>query len=220
MPNIPPPEKPPAAPALVSVPAGTRLSRVHSSRFGACQFNPTLADSHWGGGRFDATEADPYGFLYAGADDECAVCEALLRDLPLEAGSRLLPRVALAGRSLSRLLLSSNVTVVSLSSGKDLARIGQGDNWLVSCPAAEYGFTRRWARAIRSWSPAAEGFVWPSRRDASKVAYVFFEDRLSAKLVDDRNDPLFEAGGLALDSVVGEKYLLTLLAEYRVTLSV
>jgi hypothetical protein len=220
VPNVPPPEKPPAAPALSRVPAGTRISRVHSTELGASQFNPTLADSHWGGGRFDATEADPYAYLYAGADDECAVCEALLRDLPLGSGFRLLPRAALSGRSLSRLVLSSDVTVVSLMSGKDFSRIGQGDNWLVSCPSADYGFTRRWAHAIRSWSPPAEGFVWPSRRDPSKAAYVFFEDRFSAELVDDRSDPLFKAGGLALDSLPGEKYLVSLLAKYWVTLSV
>jgi len=220
VPNIPPPEEPPGAPALTSIPAGTRISRVHSASFGASELNPTLADSHWGGGRFDAMAADPYAYLYAGADDECAVCEALLRDLPLESGSRFLPRAAVAGRSLSRLVLSSEVTVVSLQSGKDFARLGQGDSWLVSCPSAEYAFTRRWARAIRSWSPEAEGFVWPSRRDPSKAAYVFFEDRLSAQLTDDTSDPLFTAGGLALDSGIGEKYLKALLAAYRVTLSI
>lgn len=193
---------------------------MHSTSLAASRFNPVLADSHWGGGRFDATEADPYAYLYAGIDDECAVCEALLRDVPLESGSRFLPRAAFSGRSLSRLVVSSDVTLVSLRDGEDLARMGQGDTWLVSCPSSEYGFTRRWAHAIRSWSPTAEGIVWRSRRDPSRDAYVFFADRVSAELLDDTSDPLFESGGLALDSLPGERLLVRLLAKYRVTPSV
>lgn len=199
---------------------GTRLSRVHSRQFGAGQFNPTLADPHWGGGRFDATAEDPYGYLYAGSDDECAVCEALLRDLPLDPhAGRLLPRAAITGRVLSRLVLSTDVQLVGLCDGKDLARLGQGDTWLTSCPSSEYGYTRRWARAIRQWAPQARGLVWPSRRDPSKRAYVFFEDRFSAGLEEDLQGLPSTVGGLPLDTGIGELYLLHILDKYWVTLA-
>jgi hypothetical protein len=205
---------------VVVLRAGTRFSRVHSSRFAAAEFNRTLADPHWGGGRFDATHVDRYGYLYAGGDDECAVCEALLRDLPLDpGGGRILPRAAVAGRVLSRLILNADVVAVSLCDGEELARIGQGDNWLVSCPSAEYGATRRWGHAIRRWAPAAAGLVWPSRRDPAKRAYVFFADRCSAPFDEDTGGFPPAPGGLALDSGLGERYLLDVLARYWVTLA-
>jgi RES domain len=222
MPNVAVPSRPPDDPARVSLPKGTRLSRVHASRFGATEFNPTLADPHWGGGRFDATEAAPYEYLYAGSDDECAVCEALLRDLPLDAhGGRFLLRRAVADLVLSRLTVTSPVDLVRLCTGDDLARIGQGDSWLISCPSAEYGFTRRWAHALRAWAPWAVGFVWPSRRDLSKRAYILFGDRLGASLAatESTEDDPMPARSLRFDSVPGEELLLAILAKYRVTLA-
>lgn len=220
MPNVRPPAAPPGEPSIVVLPRGTRLSRVHSDGYAATAFNPTLADPHWGGGRFDATEADRYGYLYAGDDDECAVCETLLRDLPLESGKgRILPRRAVAGRVLSRLRLTADVSLVGLCDGKQLARLGQGDTWLVSCPSSEYGASRRWGHAIRRWAPAAAGLVWRSRRDASKRAYVFFEDRFSARFEEDGRGIPSTLGGLPLDSGVGERYLLEILSEYWVTLA-
>lgn len=219
MPNVKPPDAPPAVPAVVHLPAGSRLSRVHDSEFAADRFNPTLADTHWDGGRFDATDLDRYAYLYAGSDDECAICESLLRDLPLDlTGARFLPRAATAGRLLSRLILSADVPLVSLCNGKELARIGQGDNWLTSSPAAEYGQTRRWGHAIRRWAPDAAGLVWPSRRDPSKRAYVFFADRFTASLAEETGGSPPASGSLRLDSAEGERYLLEILARYHVTM--
>lgn len=220
MPSSKPPVAPPGDPRIVSLAAGTVLSRVHSKSFTAVQFNPTLADPHWGGGRFDATQSDPYGFLYAGSDDDCAVCEVLLRDVPLDAsGGRILPRATVKDRVLSRVTVSADVPLVSLCDGQDLARLGQGDNWLISCPSAEYGATRRWAHAIRSWAPDAQGFIWPSRRDLSKRAVILFEDRFSAVVEEVVRGGSLTPSGLRLDSEEGERYLRTILERYWMTLA-
>jgi hypothetical protein len=226
MPNRQPPKTPPAEPRLVTLAAGTRLSRVHSAQFGAAQFNPTLADPHWGGARFDATEADRYGYLYAGSDSACAVAETLLSDLPeAPGGGRFLPRSKIARRKISRLILSADVPLVSLCDGGELGRLGQDDNWLASCTSAEYPFTRRWGHALRAWVSEAQGFVWPSRRDAAKRAYVLFEDRFTAALTLDPDERAEDTealppvpGQLALDTPDGERYLLSILAHYSVTL--
>jgi hypothetical protein len=202
----------------VTLAAGARLARVHSKDFAVAQFNPTLADPHWGGGRFDATPADRYDYLYAGSDDECAVCEALLRELPIDNGCRFLPRAQVVGRVLGRLRLSAAVPLVSLCDGKELGRLGQ-DDWLVTSPAAEYGFTRRWAHAIRRWAPQAAGLVWRSHRDPAKRSYVFFADRFDARLEEDEEGLPPTAGGLALDEGVGERYLREILVRYSVTLA-
>lgn len=220
MPNHPPPDDPPGKPAVAVLPPGTVLSRVHSRAFSATAFNPTPADPHWGGGRFDSTLDDPYGFLYAASDDECAICEALLRDLPLDsAGGRLLPRAAVNDRVLSRITVAADLRLVSLCDGKELARLGQGDDWLVACPSAEYGYTRRWGHAIRRWAPKTAGFVWRSRRDPSKRAYVLFEDRMNDAIEESRRGLPPATGGLPLDHGIGEKYLREILARYWATLA-
>ncbi len=99
MPNRPPPDAHSGKLARSRLKARVRLTRIHDARFGAASFNPTPADRHWGGGRFDATQDDPYAFLYAGRDELCAVAEALLRNLMLlPTGSFVLPKKALSGR--------------------------------------------------------------------------------------------------------------------------
>ena len=72
------------APQLFPLPAGTRLTRIHSADFDVTGFNPTVARSDLRGGRFDSTPDDEYAFLYAAADDATAVSEALLRDLQID----------------------------------------------------------------------------------------------------------------------------------------
>ena len=213
MPSYPPSDSPPGEPVRLKLTAGRVLHRVHSEDYDGNTFNPTLADPHWGGGRFDSTEADPYGFLYASSDDEGAVCEALLRDVPLEDhGSRLLLRKAYEDRVLSEVVLQEEAELVSLLNGKALGRLGQGgDTWLVTCSSAEYGMTRRWAHSIRAWAPWAEGLAWRSRRDPDKLAYVFFDDRLKSS---------FElVSSLRLASHEGERRLREILAGYSVGLS-
>lgn len=222
MPNVSVPATPPATPARVVLPAGTRLSRIHGIEFAVTAFNPNPADRHWGGGRFDGTDDDPYPFLYAGSDDEIAVCEALLRDLPLEPESgRFLPLAAVAGKALGRLVVKEDIALVGLRTGKELARLGQGDNWLSSAPAAEYGFTRRWGHAIRAWAPWAQGLVWPSRREPAKLAYVFFGDRFAPgqACLEGLAHEVLPSGQSRLDVDPGRAYLQTILVEYRVALA-
>ncbi len=142
MPNRPPPDAYSGKPARFRLKARVRLTRIHDARFGAVSFNPTLADRHWGraaeeprggGGRFDATQDDPYAFLYAGGDALCAVAEALLRNLMLlPTGSFVLPKKALSGRKISWIASQEDLELVSLRSGRDLAKLGQ-DSWLTKC---------------------------------------------------------------------------------------
>lgn len=148
---------------------------MHSGDFAPTAFNPTPAPTADRGGRFDSLDGD-YGYLYAGEDHYVAVAEALLRDVPFpEGGPRQLPFRVVRNRNLSWLETTRDLSLVSLR-GADLGHVGQ-DVWLTKCEAAEYVQTRRWAAAIRRWVPDAAGFVWRSRRDEERLAYVFFDDR-------------------------------------------
>ncbi len=220
MPNVPPLSDYDGDPMCWTLPAGTPLSRIHNIAWDVCDFNPTLADRHWGGGRFDATEDDQYGYIYAGTSDPVAVSETLLRDLPIDdSGARLLPMRSLQERRFGWLSPRADLDLVSLRSGADLGAVSQ-DTWLVQAPSHEYGQTRRWAHAIRSWATWATGFVWYSRREPDGLALVFFADRCPP-------DPFEEITGHTpvpvldsrLDLGAGHIYVRELLARYRVTVS-
>ncbi|OIJ65156.1 RES family NAD+ phosphorylase [Streptomyces mangrovisoli] len=179
MPNYRPPEHLTATPAKAVLTRGTVLHRVHSLHRPATAFNPRPAHCLYGGGRFDATACDRYGYLYAGTTPAAAVCETLLRSLPFDpaGGPRLLPRAAVRGRGVSTLRLAADVTVVALMTAQDLAGVHQ-DSWLVQTEAAEYAYTRDWAHWIRRHTePWAQGMVWSSKREPGDRTVVLFGDR-------------------------------------------
>lgn len=198
---------------------GTRLSRVHSASFEPTEFNQSVAASNLRGGRFDATPEDQYAFLYAASDDATAIAEVLLRDLPIDRrGAQLLPARALRNRQLSWIEPTTDLPLVSLRSGEDLAAVAQ-DQWLVSSPASEFAMTRRWALAIRAWAPWAAGFAWPAHREPSGTAYVFFGDRCPTGCFEVVTaDVLLPPDARAIDEGPGAIYVREILSRYRVTL--
>ncbi|RYG85347.1 RES domain-containing protein [bacterium] len=173
-------------PALASVATttlapGSTLWRIHADRWKSTQFNPTvrtgasdfdaLTDN---GGRFDATDADRFAYLYAAEDTIGAVAEALLRDRT-SPPPYILRRAKLEGLVLAKLETLKPLKVALLH-GRGLTAIGQ-DAWLSGCGPRSYGITREWARAVRAWSPEAVGLVWRSRLDNDRRVYILFEDR-------------------------------------------
>ena len=198
--------------------AGATLTRIHDAKFGAGEFNPTVASSPFAGGRFDSTAGDEYAFLYAAEDDATAICETLLRDLPADdRGSRLLPRSRLAGLRISRLRTTCDLELVALRTGKDLAAVGQ-DTWLSTAPASEYSTTRRWATAIRGWAPWAAGLTWRSPREPEGFAYIFFADRCPTGCFEEEDDLPFPPQRGDLGVGPARLYLEEILASYRVVL--
>ncbi|MET7602414.1 RES family NAD+ phosphorylase [Streptomyces avermitilis] len=179
MPNHRPPAALTGTPGKAILARGTLLHRVHSVHRDAAAFNPRPTHCLYGGGRFDGTSCHPYGYLYAGSTPAAAVCETLLRSVPFDpsGGPRLLPRVSVERRGLSALRLTTDLDVVSLMTGQDLAAVHQ-DSWLVQTEAADYAYTRDWAHWIREHTdPWAQGFVWSSKREPGDRAVVLFGDR-------------------------------------------
>jgi hypothetical protein len=196
-------------PAIMRINPGTDLWRVHPRDRSATEFNQIVADDVFGGYRFDGTSADQYSFLYAASDCETALLETLGRDVPFDhKGLRLIVRQALYRQCISAISVIKPLSLISLLSGEDLAAVCQ-DEWLVQCDASEYPQTRRWGSWLRKQAPAANGIVWPSRRNISHRAIVLFGDRCT-------NVAEVIAGTTVdLDTMEGAAYINTKLAAHH-----
>jgi hypothetical protein len=218
--NVKPPSAHARIPIQITLPAGTVLFRVHQKVFDADSFSPVPSHRYYGGGRFDATDDDPYPYLYAGESVDVAVAETLLRDLPADdTGVRQLPRTRTVGRRISAVEIIADVDLVTLSSGTDLGAVAQ-DTWLTTCDPRDYAQSRHWAHWIRSRTKTAAGYVWLSRREPGRQAYVLFGDRMAPKTVRTIADPRVPAGDEAdFDTSRGRRVLRNRLARYNVALS-
>ncbi len=177
MPPIPPPKYYNGTPRGFVLPAGSPLYRVHRNRWDATAYSPVLADTHFGGGRFDPMKGDEYPYLYAGLTPRTAVAEVLLRGLERdEQGARLLPRAAVRGRAFSTVETTTDLDLLALTNLAELSAVGQ-DEWLVHALPDDYGKTRRWAQWLREQAPWAKGLIWPSKRDVGERSVILFGDR-------------------------------------------
>ncbi|WP_407840168.1 RES family NAD+ phosphorylase [Streptomyces sp. DSM 116496] len=167
------------------IPAGTELWRVHKAKYRPTQFNPTLADIHFEGGRFEGTVLDPYHSLYLADSALTAVAESVLRSVPWTGEKRVIPYALVQGRSLRVLRTTCDLTVVSLVGEADLAAVRRNAELLDD--ERNYAKARRWASEIRAQAPDATGLVWQSRRNRPENAVVLFHDRF-----DDRHGRALE----------------------------
>ena len=219
MPNVAPPAHYDGTPNRYLLRRGTCLWRVHLSKRRPGGFNPCPAHALFGGARFDATRGHEYPFYYAGLDEETALSESLLRDLPPDDhGTRVLPRVAVEGRRISGLTVTSDLTLVSLISGADLAAIGQ-DFWLVTAAGSEYAQTRGWAHWLRDQAEWAHGFAWSSLRNMGGTAIILFGDRCATAFGKDYEQTLLHDVPplhVDLDNMAGADWLTKRLKAFRV----
>lgn len=211
MPNYAPPKAYTGTPAPYLLPAGTRVWRVHARAYPATAFNSHRADMHFGGSRFDATDDDPYPYLYVASRDTTALTETLVRGLPFGRGQkRILQRKAVSGRRLCALETMAELRLISLISSPDLAAVLQ-DEWLVQADPRDYAFTRRWAHWLHQQVPWAQGLVWGSRRDLGELSIMLFGDRCPGQVIQ-----IASQGCRNLDDAAGAVTLNSLLAPYSV----
>ena len=210
---------PPALPcdtlAYTELPAGTTLWRVHRTHRSAAEFCPVPSDDLFGGGRFDSTSKDLYPFMYAAFTPETALCETLLHGLRFRGRTRQLLRREVKGRSLSNLTTTTGLTLLSLATSTDLARICQPDDWLLRADGHEYAQTRAWARWLREHASSVHGLIWQSRHNLPERSLILFGDRCPAgALVPDVSER-----PVKLDDAPGAAYLNRRLSPYAVTVS-
>ncbi|HET9197264.1 MAG TPA: RES family NAD+ phosphorylase [Solirubrobacterales bacterium] len=212
----PPPARFTGEVATTVLTAGTVLARVHQTVYGPVDYNPVGSDVLFGGGRFDSTAEDPYGFLYGAATDRAALAEALLRDVPADdRGARFLAKKYWRGRGLSRFEVTRSLTLVSLVSGEDLGAIGQ-DTWLTTCDPGDYPQTRAWAHWLRRRREDAAGLVWLSKRQPGVRSFCLFGDRCPPGALVPAAGPL--PGPCAFEAEDGFAWLRENLAGFRVAI--
>lgn len=155
---------------------GTRLHRVHQSKYKADQFNP----GNQGNARFSPIQ-DGQGraipTLYAGTTLPCALMETVFHDVPHTVGFKSIDKAKLEGQVHSEVVVAAPVKLVDLSS-VPLRKLGVTRKQLIDTEKDQYAGTRKWAVAFHGQCPDAQGLTWVSRQDDSARAVMLFGDRI------------------------------------------
>ncbi len=177
--------KPPARladPAIITLPAGTLLERVHDRNHAANSFNPCQGAPTRFAPVHD-TQGDCVPSLYAAGTLDAAIYETIFHDVPVTAKRKTVPRTLIQSRAHGRLQVLRNLRLVSLR-GPDLRRWRISRNSLITTSPKLYRDTARWAEAIHHRFPDVEGLLWTSNQCDPDTAYLFFGDRVAPRDFD------------------------------------
>jgi hypothetical protein len=150
------------------VDAGTRIHRIHQTRYAAKHFGRS---GEW---RFDAPDKKSFGTLYAGLSAEVAFVETILRGRGCYVAQAELDVRSFCTFVTKRALKLVSLYGASLTKLKATAAISSG-------PA--YDISQNWAHAFWSHSDRPDGIVYRSTHDDDHHALVLF-DRASAAIDD------------------------------------
>lgn len=165
--NLPPPPELFDAEAA-DLPGGSTIYRLHRRAFGATSFNPGPKPPS----RFAFFGTPPVPVLYAAENEQAAVAETILHDVPVTGGF-ILPEQyenALLSRIETRRALR-----LAVFHGLGLRRLRVAAEQLTASGAWAYPQTVKWAQAAHG--AGFDGIVWMSRMCNDAKAYVFFGDR-------------------------------------------
>ena len=188
--------------SMIILPVDSILHRVHLAHYGATAFNPGVH----GNARFSPirnAEGQPIPTLYAGASLACALMETVFNDVPHVPGFKSLDRARFIRQVHSTLTLRQPLQLVDLAS-IPLRRLGISRRQLIDTEKDTYPATRRWAEAIHTQCPSAQGLSWISRQDDSARALVLFGDRIEAGALvqSGASSPLLDEAGTCCDAVL------------------
>lgn len=188
--------------SMIILPVDSILHRVHLAHYGATAFNPGVH----GNARFSPirnAEGQPIPTLYAGASLACALMETVFHDVPHVPGFKSLDRARFIRQVHSTLTLRQPLQLVDLAS-IPLRRLGISRRQLIDTEKDTYPATRRWAEAIHTQCPSAQGLSWISRQDDSARALVLFGDRIEAGALvqSGASSPLLDEAGTCCDAVL------------------
>jgi len=163
---------------MTAWPKGEVIHRIHSSIYRSNQFNP----GPHGNARFSPIQASSGSnipTLYGGTTFDCAAMETVFHDVPFVAGLKTFDKLKLAGHVYSQVTPKRDLSLVDLSVTA-LKKLGIRRDQLIDTEKDEYPNTRKWAEAVYTACPHAEGLSWVSRQDDRALAIVIFGDRVAA----------------------------------------
>lgn len=193
-----PPDPSSLDPLIGSWPAGRSIVRVHTLGRGPAEF------ARGGGaiGRFhplSVSDDSVIPWLYGAEDDEGAICETVLHDIPFVLGARL-TEARLAGRAIATIAPHRDLRLVELR-GLGLRRLGLRRTDIVDTLPTAYPKTTRWAQALHDCPAHPDGLLWQARPDDAKESLVLFGDRVGEDEFDVIDEPILLALGEGLDRV-------------------
>lgn len=161
---------------LVTWPKGKIIERIHSSQFGATEFNPGKGKS-----RFSPilnSKGKNIPTLYGGENLPVAMMETVLHDLPTPCEDAPVELSTLDNLSRSQIFAKEDIQLVDLNP-RFMKKHGitQGD--LLGSSADNYPETQKWAEKIHDDNPEAQGLQWASRQHGDK-AVMLFGDRIAS----------------------------------------
>lgn len=174
--GLPPPPKSLDA-TLVTWGAGLEFHRIHDLAFGGNEFNTSAK----GNARFSPITDDAgvlIPTLYAGTTLDCALMETIFHDIPFKVGFKPFSKLKMYGKVHSILLPTADLRLIDLSTVA-LHKLGVRRTQLIDTTKAHYPATRRWAQALYTQFPEAQGLRWTSRQNDQAQATMLFGTRVS-----------------------------------------
>ena len=104
--------------------------------------------------------------------------ETIFHDVPFKAGFKPFSKLKMDGKVHSVLLPRADLRLIDLSTVA-LHKLGVKRTQLIDTTKAHYPATRRWAQALYTQFPAAQGLRWTSRQDDQAHAVMLFGTRVS-----------------------------------------
>lgn len=154
--------------------AGTKMWRVHQSKYGEAEFNPGFGNARFSPINNASGEKTPT--LYAGESIDVALMESVFHDVPHGGDLKTFSISKFDGQVISQLTLTEDLLMVKLH-GPALRQLGITEADLIHSDASEYPHTRAWAEKIHASEPEVQGLKWDSKQ-AGGPAYMFFGDRV------------------------------------------
>ena len=162
---------------LTTWPKGKIIERIHSSRFGATEFNPGFGKSRFSPINNDKEESIPT--LYGGESLSVSLMETVLHDLPTPSKDAPIELSCLDGLARSQISPKEDIQLVDLNP-RFMRKHGITQASLLGSSADHYTETRKWAEKIYADNVDAQGILWASKQHGDK-AMMLFGDRIDSK---------------------------------------
>ncbi|QOL13586.1 RES family NAD+ phosphorylase [Dickeya dianthicola] len=166
--------------SLITWTKGKIIERIHSSQFGATEFNPGKGKSRFS--PINNSEGKNISTLYGGESLAVALMETVLHDLPTPCEGAPVELFVLDQLTRSQISPKEDIQLVDLTP-RFMKKHGITQADLLGSSADNYPETRQWAEKIHADNPEVQGIQWSSKQHGDK-AVMLFGDRINTNDLD------------------------------------